>query len=73
MVSIDGKTVRRSRDGKNEKKAIYVVSAWAGELSLVLRQEKVDEKTNEIKAIPELLKKLAIEGCTVTIDAVETQ
>lgn len=73
VVSIDGKTVRRSRDGKNNKKAIHVVSAWAGELSLVLGQEKVDEKTNEIKAIPELLKKLAIEGCTVTIDAMGTQ
>jgi len=73
VVSIDGKTVRRSRDGKNGKKAIHVVSAWAGELSLVLGQEKVDEKTNEIKAIPELLKKLAIEGCTVTIDAMGAQ
>lgn len=73
VVAVDGKTVRRSRDGKNEKKAIHVVSAWAGELSLVLGQEKVDEKTNEIKAIPELLKKLAIEGCTVTIDAMGTQ
>ena len=73
VVSIDGKTVRRSRDGKNGKKAIHVVSAWAGELSLVLGQEKVEEKTNEIKAIPELLKKLAIEGCTVTIDAMGTQ
>lgn len=73
VVSIDGKTVRRSRDGKHEKKAIHIVSAWAGELSLVLGQEKVDEKTNEIKAIPELLKKLAIEGCTVTIDAMGTQ
>ncbi len=73
VVSIDGKTVRRSRDEKNAKKAIHVVSAWAGELSLVLGQEKVDEKSNEINAIPELLKKLAIEGCTVTIDAMGTQ
>lgn len=73
VVSIDGKTVRRSRDGKHEKKAIHIVSAWAGGLSLVLGQEKVDEKTNEIKAIPQLLKKLAIEGCTVTIDAMGTQ
>lgn len=72
-VAVDGKTVRRSRDEKNEKKAIHVVNAWAGELSLVLGQEKVDEKNNEIKAVPELLKKLAIEGCTVTIDAMETQ
>ncbi len=73
IVSIDGKTVRRSRDRKNEKNPIHVVSAWAGELSLVLGQEKVDEKTNEIKAIPELIKKLAIQGCTVTIDAMGTQ
>lgn len=73
VVSIDGKTVRRSRDGKNKKKAVHVVSAWAGEFSLVLGQEKVDEKSNEIKAIPELLKKLAVEGCTITIDAMGTQ
>ena len=73
VVSIDGKTIRRSRDGKNNKKAIHVVSAWAGELSLVLGQEKVEEKTNEITAIPELLKKLALEGCTITIDAMGTQ
>lgn len=73
VVAIDGKTVRRSRDGKNGKKAIHVVSAWAGELSLVLGQVKVEEKTNEIKAIPELLKKLDIAGCTVTIDAMGTQ
>ena len=73
VVSIDGKTVRRSHDRKNGKNPIHVVSAWAGELSLVLGQEKVDEKTNEITAIPELLKKLAIEGCTVTIDAMGTQ
>jgi len=73
VVSIDGKTVRRSRDGKKNKKAIHIVSAWAGELSLVLGQEKVEEKSNEIKAIPELLKKLSIEGCTVTIDAMGTQ
>lgn len=73
VVSIDGKTVRRSRDEKNGQKAIHVVSAWAGELSLVLGQEKVEEKSNEITAIPELLKKLSIEGCTVTIDAMGTQ
>lgn len=73
VVSIDGKTVRRSRDGKNKKKAVHVVSAWAGEFSLVLGQEKADEKSNEIKAIPELLKKPAVEGCTVTIDAMGAQ
>lgn len=73
VVAIDGKTIRRSQDTKNDKKAIHVVSAWASELSLVLGQEKVEEKTNEIKAIPELLKKLNIEGCTVTIDAMGTQ
>lgn len=73
VVAIDGKTVRRSRDEKNGKKAIHIVSAQAGELSLVLGQVKVEEKTNEIKAIPELLKKLDITGCTVTIDAMGTQ
>ncbi len=50
-----------------------MVSAWAEENELVLGQRKVDEKSNEITAIPELLKILALSGCIVTIDAMGTQ
>lgn len=73
VVAIDGKTVRRSRDESKEKRPIHVVSAWASEASLVLGQLRVDEKTNEIKAIPELLDILCLKGCVVTIDAMGTQ
>lgn len=73
VVAIDGKTVRRSRDLSNGKQAIHVVSAWAVENGLVLGQYKTEEKSNEITAIPELLKQLDIKGCIVTIDAMGTQ
>lgn len=71
IVAIDGKALRGSRDG--EKSAIYMVSAWANANGIVLGQMKVNEKTNEIKAIPSLLKILAIKGCIVTIDAIGCQ
>lgn len=73
VVAIDGKTVRRSRDDAKGNRPIHVVSAWACGSSLVLGQMKVNEKTNEIKAIPELLDILCLEGCIVTIDAMGTQ
>lgn len=73
VISIDGKTLRRSHDKSNGKSAIHVVSAWANENKLVLGQKKVDEKSNEITAIPELLKLLDISGCIVSIDAMGTQ
>ena len=73
VVAIDGKTVRRSRDDAKGNRPAHVVSAWACEASLVLGQLKVDEKTNEIKAIPELLDILCLKGCVVTIDAMGTQ
>jgi len=73
VVAIDGKTVRRSRDAAKGRRPIHVVSAWACETSLVLGQLRVDEKTNEIKAIPELLDILCLKGCLVTIDAMGTQ
>lgn len=73
VVSIDGKTVRRTKDKENGKRAIHVVSAWANVNSLVLGQLKVDEKTNEITAIPELLKLLDVKNCIITIDAMGTQ
>jgi len=71
IVPIDGKALRGSKEGKN--KAIYMVSAWARSNGVVLGQEKVDEKSNEITAIPELLKVLEIKGCIVTIDAMGCQ
>ena len=73
IVAIDGKQLRRSHDGRLGKKAIYMVSAWAVGNHLVLGQRKVDEKSNEITAIPKLLKMLALAGCIVTIDAMGCQ
>jgi predicted transposase YbfD/YdcC len=72
-VNIDGKTLRRSHDGANGKSAIHMVSAWANRAGLTLAQVKVAEKSNEITAIPELLKMLELSGCVVTIDAIGTQ
>lgn len=73
VIAIDGKTVRRSYDKESGKGAIHMVSAWASQNRLVLAQRKVDDKSNEITAIPELLKVLDIHGCIVTIDAMGTQ
>jgi predicted transposase YbfD/YdcC len=73
VVAIDGKTLRRSHDRINGKKALHMVSAWASENRMVLAQVAVNEKSNEITAIPELLKFLALEGCIVTIDAMGAQ
>jgi predicted transposase YbfD/YdcC len=68
IVSIDGKTICGSRSSSG-KRAVHIVSAWASANQLSLGQVKVDEKSNEITAIPKLLKVLAIKSCTVTIDA----
>jgi predicted transposase YbfD/YdcC len=73
VVAVDGKTIRRSHDKKNGKPAIHMVSAWASANGIVLGQRKIDDKSNEITAIPELLKTLEIEGCIVTIDAMGCQ
>ena len=73
IISVDGKTLRRSHDKSNGKAAIHMVSAWANKAGLTLGQVKVDEKSNEITAIPELLNQLEIQGCIVTIDAMGTQ
>lgn len=71
VVAIDGKTSRGSSD--DALKALHMVSAYATDLRLVLCQEKVSEKSNEITAIPELLKILDLHGAIVTIDAMGTQ
>jgi len=73
VVAIDGKTVRRSHDRRLGKSPIHMVSAWAQTNRLVLGQVKVDEKSNEITAIPALLRLLDVTGCIVTIDAMGTQ
>ena len=73
VIAIDGKTLRHSYDKGKEKGAIHMVSAWATNNRLVLGQCKVDEKSNEITAIPELIKVLEIAGCIVTIDAMGCQ
>lgn len=73
VVAVDGKTLRRSHDRTLGKSAIQLVSAWATANHLVLGQEKVSEKSNEITAIPQLLQALDIAGCTVTADALHCQ
>jgi predicted transposase YbfD/YdcC len=73
IVAIDGKTLRRSYDTASGKGAIHMVSAWATEQGVVLGQIKTAEKSNEITAIPNLLKKLHLKGCIVSIDAMGCQ
>ena len=73
VVAIDGKCLRRSHDHGKGKAAIYMVSAWATANQLVLGQVKTDEKSNEITAIPKLLRALEVKGCIVTIDAAGCQ
>ena len=72
-IAIDGKTSRRSHDRSNEQPAIHTVSAWLSDEGLVLGQIKTAKKSNEIKAIPELLQLLDIRGSTITIDAAGCQ
>lgn len=72
-IAIDGKTLRRSHDRRSNKKALHMISAWASRNNLVLGQVKTEEKSNEITAIPELLKVLELKGCIVTIDAMGCQ
>jgi predicted transposase YbfD/YdcC len=73
IVAIDGKTLRHSYDKNNGQSAIVMVSAWAKKNGLVLGQRKVDKKSNEITAIPELLKVLSLKGAIVTLDAMGCQ
>ena len=73
VIAVDGKTLRRSHDHRLGKDAIHMVSAWATANRVVLGQIKVDEKSNEITAIPALLQVLDLAGCIVTLDALGTQ
>src|SRR5579883_366757 len=73
VIAVDGKTLRGSHDRAAGTPAIHLVSAWATANRLVLAQVKVDAKSNEITAIPELLRLLALRGCLVTLDAMGCQ
>ena len=70
-VAVDGKCLRRSDDKQHEP--IHMVSAFATELGLVLGQEKIADKSNEIKAVPLLLQALNIKGCLISLDAMGCQ
>jgi predicted transposase YbfD/YdcC len=73
VVAIDGKTLRHAFDTASAKAAIHLVSAWASHNHLLLGQVKTEAKSNEITAIPSLLKLLELQGCIVTIDAMGCQ
>ena len=73
IIAIDGKSARRSHDANEDLGPLHVVTAWAGEYGLALGQELCGAKSNEITAIPELLKKIDVRGGIVTIDAMGTQ
>jgi predicted transposase YbfD/YdcC len=73
VFAVDGKTARRSHDRKKGLGALHTVSVWASELGLSLGQVACEEKSNEITAIPELLRLVDIKGTIITIDAMGTQ
>lgn len=73
LISVDGKTARGSRDRKNNRNPLHMVSAWSSANRLVLGQEATDVKSNEIIAIPKLLALLELKGCIVTLDAMGCQ
>lgn len=73
VIALDGKTLRHSFDRAGGRGALHVVSAWAAENELVLGQVAVDTKSNEITALPALLRLLDVRGCIVTIDAMGCQ
>lgn len=72
-VAIDGKALRGSCDKAAEQNPIHMVSAWCSSCNLVLGQVKTKDKSNEIKAIPELIRSLSLDGAIVTIDAIGCQ
>ena len=72
-VAIDGKAIRSATDKINNGNVPYIVSAFATDLKISIGQVKVDDKTNEIKAVPKLLDLIDIKGCVVTMDAMGTQ
>ena len=73
IISIDGKAVKSARDKINGGSTPYILSAFMSEIGISIGQVAVDKKSNEIKAIPDLLKIIDIRGCYITIDAMGTQ
>jgi len=73
VIAVDGKTVRRSHDRSIGKDAIHMVNAWATRNGIALGQWKTDTQSNEITAIPPLLRQLNVAGCIVTVDAMGAQ
>ena len=73
IIPIDGKAIKGSRGKGRGKKAVLMVSAWSTRLSLVLGQKKVDKKSNEITAVPQLLEAIDLKGCMITADAISCQ
>ena len=73
IVALDGKVMRRTLDKANGNPAIHLVSAWSTQNNLCLGQVLVDDKSNEITAIPKLIEILDIEGSTITTDAMGCQ
>ena len=73
VVALDGKTLRRSFDRASSASPLHLVSAWAVEQRLVLAQRAVEDKSNEITAVPQLLKMLCLQGVVVTADALNCQ
>jgi predicted transposase YbfD/YdcC len=73
VIALDGKTIRHSFDTASGQPALHIVSAWASENGLALGHVKVDDKSNEITALPKLLEMLDIKGRTVTMDAMGCQ
>jgi predicted transposase YbfD/YdcC len=73
VIALDGKTIRHSFDRASGQPALHIISAWASENGLALGHVKVDDKSNEITALPKLLEMIDIEGKTVTMDAMGCQ
>jgi predicted transposase YbfD/YdcC len=73
QISLDGKTLRRSFEQGWDKNGLHVVTAWCAQENLVLAQAAVNDKSNEITAVPEVLKLLDLKGAVVTVDALNTQ
>jgi hypothetical protein len=73
VIAIDGKSARRSHDRKARRNPLHLVRAWASSQGVALGMVKTEEKSNEITAIPELLKWLELKGALVTIDAMGCQ
>ena len=73
LIAIDGKTCRRSHDASQELGPLHIVSAWASEEGIALGQVATEEKSNEITAIPELLKQIELTDSLITIDAMGCQ